>query len=91
MRSSMDREPKRVGRPPVHTEGYTKATVILFNKQIVFLDRLAADIRHNTGAAITRSEIIRILIALLVGSGVDLTAAKTEEDLRACLKARLQI
>ena len=32
---------RRPGRPPVHDEAWTKVTVVLFNRQIVFLDRLA--------------------------------------------------
>jgi len=31
---------RRPGRPPVHDEAWTKVTVVLFNRQIVFLDRL---------------------------------------------------
>lgn len=88
MNSTGEIQRKRVGRPPVHTEGYTKATVILFDKQIAFLDRLAADIRHNNGTAITRSEIIRALVALLAESDIDLTAVRSEEDIKALLKTR---
>ncbi len=88
MKSSGDHQRKRAGRPPIHTEGYTKATVILFNKQIAFLDRLSADIRQNSGAAIARSEIIRALIDLLAESAVDLTTAKSEQELKARLKDR---
>ena len=33
---------RKPGRPPVHDEAWTKVTVVLFNRQIVFLDRLAA-------------------------------------------------
>lgn len=91
VKSTGDHERKRIGRPPIHTEGYTKATVILLNKQIAFLDRLAADIRQNAGTAITRSEIIRVLIDLLTESGVDLTAAKSEEEFKAILKERMKL
>ena len=42
---------RRPGRPPVHEEAWTKVTVVLFNRQIVFLDRLAANIRAQSGAA----------------------------------------
>ena len=43
---------RRPGRPPVHEEAWTKVTVVLFNRQIVFLDRLAANIRAQSGAAL---------------------------------------
>ncbi|HXH25739.1 MAG TPA: hypothetical protein VNI78_10845, partial [Vicinamibacterales bacterium] len=41
--------PKRRGRRPSHTEHWTKVTVVLFDRQIVFLDRLGADIRAASG------------------------------------------
>ena len=28
---------RRPGRPPIHAEAWTKVTVVLFNRQIVFL------------------------------------------------------
>ena len=52
---------RRPGRPPVHEEAWTKVTVVLFNRQIVFLDRLAANIRAQSGAAISRAQLIRAL------------------------------
>ena len=45
---------RKPGRPPVHDEAWTKVTVVLFNRQIVFLDRLAANIRAQSGAAIAQ-------------------------------------
>jgi hypothetical protein len=77
------------GRPPVHTEAWTKATVVLLNRQIVFLDRLAARIRASNGAAITRAQLIRALVDAVAGAGVDLTTARSEADLTAALLARL--
>jgi hypothetical protein len=47
--------PKRRGRRPSHTEHWTKVTVVLFDRQIVFLDRLSADIRSASGVAISRA------------------------------------
>jgi hypothetical protein len=77
------------GHPPVHEEDWTKVTVVLLNLQIVFLDRLASDIREKTGAAIKRAEIIRALIDALVESGMDLTAAGSEAELKALLSRHL--
>jgi len=79
----------RPGRPPLHDEEWTKVTVVLLNRQIVYLDRLAADIRAKTGAAIKRAEIIRALIDALTESGLDLTATKSEAELKDILTARL--
>ena len=54
--ASADR-PKKRGRRPSHTEHWTKVTVVLFDRQIVFLDRLGADIR----AARSKSELLELL------------------------------
>lgn len=83
-------EPKRgPGRPPVHDEAWTKVTVVLFNRQIVFLDRLAANIRAQSGAAISRAQLIRAFIDALSDGDIDLTTARSEQDLKAILLARL--
>jgi hypothetical protein len=77
------------GRPPIHEEAWTKVTVVLFNRQIVFLDRLAANIRAQSGAAISRAQLIRSLLDAVAASEVDLTASTSEADLKATLLARL--
>ncbi|MGH9329916.1 MAG: hypothetical protein ACRD09_05690 [Vicinamibacterales bacterium] len=77
------------GRPPLHDEAWTKVTVVLFNRQIVFLDRLAANIRAQSGAAISRATLLRSLVDALSDADVDLTAATSEADLKATLLARL--
>ena len=81
--------PPTLGRPATHEE-WTKVTVVLFNRQIVFLDRLANDIRAKTGAAIRRAEILRALVDALESEGIDLNEAKSEADLKALLRARLR-
>ena len=80
---------RRPGRPPVHDEAWTKVTVVLFNRQIVFLDRLAANIRAQSGAAISRAQLIRALVDAVSDGDVDLTAARSEADLKATVLARL--
>jgi hypothetical protein len=80
---------RRPGRPPVHDEAWTKVTVVLFNRQIVFLDRLAANIRAQSGAAISRAQLIRALVDAISDGDVDLTAARSEADLKATILARL--
>src|SRR6267378_1759071 len=59
---------KRRGRPPSHAERWTKVTVVLMDRQIVFLDRLIADIRATSGASINRANLIRALIDSLAAS-----------------------
>jgi hypothetical protein len=80
---------RKPGRPPVHDEAWTKVTVVLFNRQIVFLDRLAANIRAQSGAAISRAQLIRALLDAVADADVDLTAATSETDLKAVILARL--
>ena len=77
------------GRPPVHQETWSKVSVVLFDRQIVHLDRLATDIRGKSGKAINRAEIIRALIDGLIESGMDITASGSEADLRARVARRL--
>ena len=81
--------PKKRGRRPSHTEHWTKVTVVLFDRQIVFLDRLGADIRAASGVAISRAHVIRALIDALAESDLDLTGTRSEADLKAILTARL--
>ena len=80
---------RRPGRPPIHDEAWTKVTVVLFNRQIVFLDKLAANIRAHSGAAISRAQLLRSLVDAVADADIDLTAAKSEADLKATMLARL--
>lgn len=77
------------GRPPIHDEEWTKVTVVLFNRQIVFLDRMAASIRANNGSAISRAQLIRALVDAAADADIDLTASRSEADMKATLLARL--
>ena len=77
------------GRPPVHQETWSKVSVVLFDRQIVHLDRLATDIRGKSGKVINRAEIIRALIDGLIDSGMDVTRSGSEADLRARVTRRL--
>ena len=81
--------PKKRGRRPSHTEHWTKVTVVLFDRQIVYLDRLGADIRASSGVAISRAHVIRALIDALGESDLDLTGARSEGDLKSVLTQRL--
>lgn len=80
---------RRPGRPPVHDEAWTKVTVVLFNRQIVFLDRLAANIRAQSGAAISRAQLLRSLVDAVADADIDLTTATSEADLKTAILARL--
>lgn len=78
------------GRPPVHTEDWAKVTVVLLNRQVVYLDLIAADIRATTGAAVKRAEIIRALVDALAESDLDLTIATSEAELKEIFAAGLR-
>jgi hypothetical protein len=64
-------------------------SVVLFDRQVHHLDRLAIEIRGKSGRLLNRAEIIRALIDGLIDSGMDITAAATEADLRARVARRL--
>jgi hypothetical protein len=77
------------GRPPVHQETWSKVSVVLFDRQILHLDRLATDIRSQSGKVMNRAEIIRALIDGLIDSGMDISGTGTEADLRERVARRL--
>ena len=79
------RERRRPGRPPVHSEAWTKVTVVLFDRQIHFLDGLAATIRAKSGAGISRAQLIRALIDAVNEANLDLTATTSEAEMKARL------
>ena len=77
------------GRPPVHSETWSKVSVVLFDRQILHLDRLTTEIRGKSGKVLNRAEIIRALIDGLIDSGMDITGTSSEGDLRARVARRL--
>lgn len=82
---------RAMGRPKKHTEGITKATVALYDRQIEQLDTLRAHIRLNTGASVERAEILRALVdAALSDAKIDLTRASSEADVRRVVAARMR-
>ena len=81
---------KRRGRRPSHAERWTKVTVVLMDRQIVYLDRLIADIRAANGASLSRAHLIRALIDALSESDLDLTNSRSESELTKALATRLR-
>jgi hypothetical protein len=82
--------PPRRGRPSVHHESWSKVSVVLFDRQVLRLDRLVTDIRKHSGAALNRTVIIRALIDGLLDSKCDLRTSRTESDLRRCIADSLR-
>src|SRR5215475_7743140 len=76
------------GRPPVHLEAWSKVSVVLFDRQVTHLDRLATASRGKTGKLLNRAEIIRALIDGLIDSGMEI-GAESERDLRGRVARRL--
>lgn len=65
-------------------------TVVLYDRQIGRLDRLAAKIRHETGKVLKRAALIRAVIDALFESEVDVTDVGSERELRIRLAAHLR-
>jgi hypothetical protein len=77
------------GRPPVHSEPWSKVSVVLFDRQVHVLDRLAKDMHGKSGKGMNRAEIIRALIDGLIESGMEVAGTGSEADLRARVARRL--
>lgn len=60
--------PERIKGRPVTAEQYQKATVVLYERQILFLDKVALVIRERTGQAVSRAELIRAIVDKVAGS-----------------------
>ena len=80
-------KPRR-GRPLVHSDEWSKVSVVLFNRQIAHLDVAVNEMRRKTGKPLNRAAIIRALIDGALDSGFELTSITSESDLRQRL-ARL--
>ena len=87
--ASPDAQKRRPGRPPTHAETWTKVTVVLFDRQIAYLDGVVQTMRAQSGATISRAQLIRALVDAAFEAQVDLSAAGSEAELRTALAARL--
>jgi hypothetical protein len=61
---------------------------VLFDRQIAYLDRIVGTIRTQTGTPISRAQLIRALIDAAGDANVDMSASRTEAELRAAILAR---
>jgi hypothetical protein len=78
------------GRPRIHAERWSKVSLVLFDRQIAYLDHLSATIRRKTGRSVNRTQIVRGLIDALVESRVNLTSVVSEHDVVGRLTERLR-
>ena len=59
------------------------------DREVVFLDRLTADMRAASGNALSRAHLVRALIDALAESDIDLSDIRSEGELRIRLAERL--
>lgn len=77
------------GRPRTHREAWTKVSVVMFERQVLELDRLTTTIRSKTGANLTRAEVIRALLDALDESRLDVTSVVSGAQLKRILAQKL--
>jgi hypothetical protein len=59
----------------IQADSWAKITVVLLDRHVAYLDRIAVDIRLEHGFAISRAELIRSLIEAASQSGLVLSDA----------------
>src|SRR5262245_50156359 len=88
-RRLLSRPRARRGRPRTHREAWTKVSVVMFERQVLELDRLTTAIRSKTGANLTRAEVIRALLDALDESRLDVTSVVSGAQLKRMLAQKL--
>ena len=89
-RREVGTSPKRPrGRPRVHRERWSKVNVLLFDRQVSFLQDLSRSIREATGISINRTQIIRALVDALHGCRIRIGGIRSEAELTKMLTRRL--
>ena len=88
-RKSVTRPRARRGRPRTHREAWTKVSVVMFERQVLDLDRLTTAIRSKTGAHLTRAEVIRALLDALTESRLEVTTVVSGAQLKRLLIQKL--
>jgi hypothetical protein len=67
-------------------ETWSKITVVLLDRHVAYLDRIAVDIRLRRGVAISRAELIRGLIEAASNTGVTLADAPGNPEMVELLR-----
>ena len=89
LRRTVVRPRAKRGRPRTHREAWTKVSVVMFERQVLELDRLTTAIRGKTGANLTRAEVIRALLDALNESRLDITSVVSGAQLKRLLSQKL--
>jgi hypothetical protein len=66
-------------------DSWAKITVVLLDRHVAYLDRIAVDIRLQYGFAISRAELIRALIEAASQTGLVLSDASNIKEMIAML------
>jgi hypothetical protein len=77
------------GRPRTHREAWTKVSVVMFERQVLELDRLTTAIRSKSGAHFTRAGVIRALLDALNESRLDVTTVQSGAQLQGLIAQKL--
>jgi len=71
-------------------EKIEKVTVVLKPRHVAVLDILSVQIRHKTGEVVKRAALIRAMIDAVTDSKIDLSKARSEDEIRELLAKRLK-
>ena len=77
---------KHPGRPQRTNRKTIKATLTMYVDQVVWLDRLSADILCNSGSIIDRGSILRGILSAIQESKINMKDMSNEEDIASTLK-----
>ncbi len=72
--------------PVTQPDSWAKITVVLLDRHVAYLDRIAVDIRLEHGFAISRAELIRSLIEAASQSGLVLSDAANMKQMIEMLR-----
>jgi hypothetical protein len=75
---------------PASGEPWTKATVVLYDRQVHALDDLSHEIHAKHRVKVTRAELIRAMVDAVLSSGLELSGGTSEEQLRQLVAAKLK-
>ena len=84
-----EKTPIESGRPKQHSD-MKKVTLTVSHDQIIWLDRLATDIREASRSIIDRGAIIRALIKALESSNLNLTHCANEIEILETITRKLK-
>ena len=72
------------------TEPWGKVTTVLYDREVIALDELCIDIRKKTGKKLNRTDLLRGILDAVLESGLDLTGATSEAEVKAAVLAAMR-